>query len=92
MIELHRLHNDLKADEIEDQLKEMVVAHRVHRYSEENPPSGDISLPCLREGEKIISGQEDTDRFLEELAKFMKVQHTISSDACYIDPETGETC
>lgn len=92
MVELHRLHNDPKADEIEDRLKEMVVAHRVHRYSEENPPPDDIPMPCIREGEKIISGKQDTDRFLEELEKVMKVQHTISSDACYIDPETGETC
>ncbi len=92
MIELHRFHNDPIADEIENRLKEMVVAHRVYHYSRQIPPSTKTPLPCMREGEKVISGREDTNRFLEELEKYMKAHHSYSSDACYIDPETGEIC
>jgi hypothetical protein len=107
MIELHRLHNDPASDEIEERLQAMVVAHRVFRYPEdpagssEKPPDRSsvestgappAPLPFLRESDKIISGREDTARYLDELERFMRVQHTYSADACYIDPETGEIC
>ncbi len=92
MLELHRLHNDPRSDEIEDRLKDMVAAYRVFHYSEESASTTVAPLPHLREGDKIISTRVDTDRFLDELEKYMKVQHSYSSDACYIDPETGEIC
>ncbi len=92
MLELHRPHNDPGSDEIEDRLKEMVAAYRVFKYSVKPSKKSGAPLPHLREGDKIISGREDTDRYLNELERFMRVQHTYSADACYIDPETGEIC
>ncbi len=92
MIELHRLQKDPVSDEIEERLQAMVVAHRIKHYAAAPTGSPDAPLPYIREGEKIISGREDTARYLDELERFMRVQHTYSADACYIDPETGEIC
>lgn len=92
MLELHRLHNDPRSDEIEDRLINMVAAYRVFHYSQEPSANNSAPLPHLREGDKIVSTRVDTDRFLDELERFMKIQHSYSADACYIDPETGEIC
>ncbi|MEX0680021.1 MAG: hypothetical protein WD097_01450 [Balneolales bacterium] len=90
MIELHRPDLDAYSDEISEKLVDMVVAHRTHIYRNAN--SSEAPLPFIREGNKIISGKENTDRFLSELEFFMNVQRSVSSDSCYIDPETGNTC
>ncbi len=49
-------------------------------------------LPCICEGDAVISDEEQLEKFLDELEYFMNVQKSISSDACFIDPRTGKIC
>ncbi len=110
MIELHKLHNDRRSDEIEERLREMVVAFRVHTWpanparsansqgskigdqTENNPTPPNAPLPCIREGDAVISSEEELVKYLDELEYFMNIQKSISSDACFIDPRTGKIC
>lgn len=90
MIELHKTQHDKRGDEIAEKLNDLVVAHRIYTYSHNKKPK--TPLPYISDSGKIFSGKEDTERFLDELESMLSIQRSISSDACYIDPETGETC
>lgn len=90
MIELHRPQKDPFSDQVEDTLKNLVVAHQVHRYDETS--KADRRLPYITESDKIIDGRDDLKEYLYRLKTELQLQRAVSGDACYIDPETGEVC
>lgn len=93
MIELHRSQTSSFSDRIEETLHDLVVAHKVCKYSEEpseKPP--EHPLPFIKESSKVVEGEENLKVYLFELEKELKQQRAITADACYIDPETGEVC
>jgi len=90
MIEFHRLQKDELSDEISTMLQDMVVAYRTKTYSDS--PSSSCSLPHIREGKNIISGEEELREYLHNLDRELHQQRSITGDGCYLDPETGEVC
>lgn len=90
MIELHRPKNDTYSDRIEETLEELVVAHKIHRHPENQEE--DRRLPYIKEGDRIVEGKDNLDEYLDRLTNEIRRQRLITSDACYIDPETGEVC
>lgn len=94
MIELHRYKTDKYADKIELRLEELVLAYKtvIHSDTDTNPGNSDHSLPYLIENEAMISGKEEIKTYLRELSNELKEQRSVSGDACYIDPQTGEIC
>ncbi len=94
MIELHRYKNDDYADKLEHRLEELVLAYRTVTHTEPDTQTGEqeTSLPYLDENGTMITGKEEINSYLRELSNELKEQRSISGDACYIDPQTGEIC
>lgn len=94
MIELHRYKNDDYADKLEHRLEELVLAYRTVTHTEPDAQTGEpeTSLPYLDENGTKITGKEEINSYLRELSNELKEQRSISGDACYIDPQTGEIC
>ena len=94
MIELHRHKECDFADKIENTLDDLVLAYKTVTHTETDAQNRkpETSLPYLDESGTIISGEEDIKSYLRELSRELKEQRSISGDACYIDPKTGEIC
>lgn len=73
------------ADEIEEQLKDMVAAYEVMSNVA-------TSLPYLLESGKVIKGKEAVASFLLTLEKELNWMRSISADSCYLDPDGGMIC
>lgn len=73
------------ADEIEEQLKNMVAAYEVMANVA-------TSLPYLLESGKVIKGEEALDEFLQSYERELNWSRSISADACYLDPDGGMVC
>ena len=91
MIELHRTNESTRADEIENRFKELVIAHKVKYHPPETSDSTH-PLPFIKENDKIYSNRDEIDHFLRELSGELHQMRIYTSDSCYIDPNTGETC
>lgn len=91
MIELHRTDESIQADEIENKFKELVIAHKV-KYHTEDRDDYDATLPFIKENDAIYSGPEEIDNFIRELSGELHQMRIYTSDSCYIDPDTGNTC
>ncbi|MCH8549999.1 MAG: hypothetical protein LAT80_14100 [Balneolaceae bacterium] len=85
MITLFRKTEDDEADRIEDALNELVLAYKTE-IAEDEP------TPTIRDGDNVIREQKEISEWLMELTKELQFQRSLTGDACYIDPETGETC
>lgn len=95
MIEFHRYRDDQYADRLQEKLDDMVLAYKtiVHdkpASEDENDPES--SLPYFDENGTRYSGEKEITSYLRELSKELEEQRSISGDACYIDPRTGEIC
>jgi hypothetical protein len=90
MIILHCTDNDAFAAEVEQKLKDLVVAHKVRKYSDSDPALPE--LPFLRENGTLVIGKEVIRKYLDELARELDQQRSVTGDACYIDPDTGDVC
>jgi hypothetical protein len=94
MIELYRREHDVDADRIEEALRDLSAAYRVHRVSpgEANVLLGrDIVLPALRDGGHVASGDAAICAFLDETARTLERWRKFQTDACYLDDD-GEVC
>lgn len=94
MIKLYRTKNEPVGKNIENQLKELLVAHQViilesNQLSLDLPPN--TPLPAIKENEKVVIGQFAIEMFLKELEKDTRRWSWLQTDACYID-EDGENC
>lgn len=84
MLYLHLSKNDPLGNQISERLNDMSAAHKVVESS-----NGES---FLRENDHTIKGEAAIFRFLDFYGKGLEAQREISADACYINPETGETC
>jgi glutaredoxin len=91
MITLFRKPDCWYCNDIEEELKELVIAHRVINIEKAaadiNKNYSDIPLPFIEDDGKIISGFEEMQRYLEELKKFISLWRKYQTDACYTDNE-----
>ncbi len=94
MTTLYRKSNCSFYDEIEEELKELVIAHSVINIENDESINRNYKhtpLPFIEDDGKIISGFEEMQRYLEELKKFVSLWRKYQTDACYINDD-GETC
>ena len=87
MIELQRTADSPVADDIEDRLRELVVAHKVVVVDAEEPAA---DLPVIRDG-KLTACGADIPAFLDLLTRDMAEWSRFQSDACYIEDD-GTVC
>ena len=94
MIELYRPSDCAACAEIEEALKDLVIAHKIIKVTPGQPLDAltpDTPLPAIKENGRIISGQAELTAYLSELEKFVADWQRFQADACYIDDD-GETC
>lgn len=89
MIKLIRQPNDPKADEIESRFKDLILSYKTEVL--ENG-SGENHLPKIHDGDSVISGDEEIEKWFRELEADLNWQRSLSGDGCYIDPKTGKIC
>lgn len=89
MITLFRQLESRQADEIQSRLNEMVAAHQVRPAEDFDGPRED--LPVIDDSGDRYSGTS-IEPFLRKVEGELKISRQISADACYVDPNTGETC
>lgn len=82
---------------VKDKLDEMVVAHKIIDVGERD--SGSLSdgistsdLPLLSDGHEHWRSQKEIKAFLEELQRDLEFSRSLTSDACYVDPENPSEC
>lgn len=86
MIELHVPVQRTTADiELEEHLKELVVAHRVEVHQSEGTP---VPLPAILEGGKWTPGSE-FGPYLSDLRSTLREWRKFQADACYVDDDGG---
>lgn len=90
MFVLHRWKDSSRADEIQDRLEDLVVAHRVS-YERPRGETADLDLPILVEGDDTYVG-DDISRRLDALESDLTFSRQISADACYVDLDNPEQC
>jgi len=49
-------------------------------------------LPYIDDGKELARGQEAIRNYMDRLKADVKTMNEFTSDACYIDPDTGEVC
>jgi hypothetical protein len=87
MIQILREKVSPKADAIEAEFRELVLAFdRVITMPEAGP-----SLPAIRDGERVVSGEAGIAAYLNELKIFVRDWRMFEGDYCYVD-EDGEVC
>jgi hypothetical protein len=85
MITLYRKEDDAKADQIEERFKELVISYKIVEID-------DPDETHIRDGEKVVQSEEEINDWLFELQQELNRERSITADACYIDPVTGEVC
>ncbi len=94
MITFYRPTDDRLADQVDEALVEMVIAHEsIIVDSEYELPeiAKEHHLPVLIDNGEAISGEQDLKARLKELKRIMRLWDKFKSDACYID-EDGTIC
>jgi uncharacterized protein YozE (UPF0346 family) len=91
MIELFRKQNCYFCDEIEEEIKELVISHEVIYVEKDTDFPKEIPLPAVKDDGKIISGYEEIRKYINDLKKFVELWRKYQVDACYIDDD-GEVC
>lgn len=89
MIELLRVDDCSRCDDVEHRLAELVIAHSVRSVSAEELPAG-TTAPVILDGDRVVSGTE-LSAYLAGLGKLMADWDRFQSDTCYIDDD-GKIC
>ncbi|RMG26508.1 MAG: hypothetical protein D6730_09020 [Bacteroidetes bacterium] len=84
MIVFHHKAGDPFSEEVAQSLKELVVAHKLLE--------GSGQAPAIEEDHTLVQGEAAIRAYLHELSLELTHIREIQSDACYLDPETGEMC
>jgi len=84
MIELRRPQESKFADEVEQRLRDLVVAFRV--------VEGDNGAVEITDGSQAAEGQEAVTTFMDELDAELRLGRQFQSDACYLDPNNPGYC
>ena len=90
MIELHRPEKSTFCDEIEEEFADLMVRYKPVVYS--SPNISDQDLPYIDDGIDRANGEDEIRNYMDQLTKDVKIMGEFTSDACYIDPDTGEVC
>lgn len=82
---------------VKDKLDDMVVAHKIIDVAECDSGSLPNStstndLPLLSDGHEYWTSQEEIEEFLEDLQRDLEFSRSLTSDACYVDPENPNEC
>lgn len=94
MITFYRKEQNKLADQVDEALDDMVIAHQTVTVSSEDglPDIAEgHTLPVLIDNGEVVSGEENLNGRLEELKRIMRLWDRFKSDACYID-EDGTIC
>lgn len=91
MITLYRTKKSSRADEVQQTLEDLVLAHRIVEVEDREQLPADGAPPLLVEGDDVYP-DEDIDAFLEELSTELKFDRQFSGDACYVDPDNPGRC
>jgi glutaredoxin len=100
MITLYRVANCKACDEVQETLRDLVVAHQVVDVQQDGTQQRPTTLaaalvgkelPVIADGDKLVSGEEALRDYLAELAREIEQWRKFQVDACYIDDQ-GETC
>lgn len=73
----------------------MVVARKTIDVDEISSLPEDVNpenLPVLSDGHEKWTSQDKIKEFLENLHQDLKFSRSLTSDACYIDPDNPEKC
>ncbi len=89
MIELFRNEHDPEADWVEAALRELVLEYR--RVVVPPGEAGDMTLPALRQDDRISAGKQALLAHLGELEELAEAWRRFQSDSCYVDND-GATC
>ena len=85
MIELYAPSGSVFGDKIEEQLIELVVAYK-------RIPLADEGDPWVKSGKEVYEAEAEIELFINRLRYEVTMNRLISSDACFIDPESGDGC
>ncbi|HKL15303.1 MAG TPA: hypothetical protein VJ915_06685 [Balneolaceae bacterium] len=85
MIKLIRQKDDPKADAIESRFDDLILSYKTEISDTDD-------LPKIIDGETVVSGDEEIEKWLRELEEDLSWQRSLSGDGCYIDPESGKIC
>ncbi|MCS4038972.1 glutathione S-transferase N-terminal domain-containing protein [Salinibacter ruber] len=92
MVTLYRQPGDPWADEIEEALREMVIAHEVEHVEDADALPGIISeLPALHDDGEVVTGASALRSYLQTLRALMADWNRFRSDACYVEDD-GSIC
>lgn len=80
---------------VEEKLDDMVVAHKLVDATKRSDLPNEIDpddLPILSDGHESWSSEEEIREFLHQLDHDLSFSRSLTSDACYIDPENPDQC
>lgn len=87
MIEVHVAMDQTGQTDVERELVELVVAHRVVPT---DPTTSSVGLPAVREHDRWYEG-DSLAAYLEELRRTVALWRKYQSDACYVEDD-GSIC
>ncbi len=86
MITLYRVDQCDACDEVQETLRELVVAHQVVDVEKERPTAlANKELPVIADGAKLVSGEPALHDYLAELTRELEQWRKFQSDVCYVD-------
>lgn len=94
LVTFYRRLTSILADELEEVLTEMVIAHEVVTIDNEGGDSAleDVpDLPALRDSGEVVTGEEALHERIDMLRDVMAKWDRFQSDACYIEDD-GTIC
>jgi glutaredoxin len=92
MITLYRVEQCDACDEVQETLRELVVAHQVVDVQKDRPTElAGKELPVIADGDQLISGEPALQEYLADLTNELEQWRKFQTDACYID-DKGKNC
>lgn len=93
MITLYRRNESKLADEVQETLEDLVLAHEIVDVDREGATdiTADGTLPVVVESGRAYSGDEIFS-LLNELRTELAYERQVSADACYVDPNNPGQC
>jgi hypothetical protein len=90
MIELVRKKDSAVCDSIEEKMREMRLSYRTRDPEDPEIKGKEIDgddLPFVLDEGRVIKGEKEIYRYLEDIGEFKKKWDKFQSDACYCDEE-----
>ena len=92
MIYVYKPTNCADCANIEETLKELVVAHKIITLQpgqQTDALTPDTPLPAIKDQGEIITGKAEIAVYLLKLEKIVADWRRFQSDACYVDEDSG---